>query len=579
MSADTVVVKDSRPPDVITISGDGQTTVLVKESGTGVFVTEHGGVDTVEVRDPGQAKLVNIVAPGGPPGPKGEDGVDGTNGSPGPTGPAGPTGPVGDTGPAGSPGSDGSLGPQGPTGATGPAGPDGPAGPTGATGATGATGPTGPAGADSTVPGPTGPTGATGPAGQATKILGSFGVSKTPADLPTNGLIPINWDATGSPAAAVQFDEGDAMIYSPADEDDPVAGHLFSYNGVNAWIDVGNIQGPQGDVGPAGPTGATGATGPAGADGADGVDGVAGATGPAGPTGATGTPGSTGATGAAGAAGATGPAGTDGANGKTVRSGSGAPAGGLGVDGDFYVNTAANTIYGPKTSGAWGSPTSLVGPTGATGPTGSTGATGSQGPIGNTGPQGVKGDTGTTGSTGPAGSTGATGPTGPQGPVGPTGSVIAFAGSSSPSGWLACDGSLVSRTTYADLFAAIGTAYGAGDGSTTFKLPDLVGRVPVGEDTGGTRVTANNNRGQSAGAETHKHAATGLTVALSGNTADNSSTKQLASSTGANAVVAHDAHRHNLTGGTATAAATVGGGTAQGNGLQPYQIFRYIIKT
>lgn len=83
-----------------------------------------------------------------------------------------------------------------------------------------------------------------------------------------------------------------------------------------------------------------------------------------------GSPGPTGATGLTGAAGA---------DGKTVRSGSGAPSGGLGVDGDFYINTAANTIYGPKTSGSWGSPTSIVGPTGATGSTGATGATGAAG--------------------------------------------------------------------------------------------------------------------------------------------------------------------------------------------------------
>ena len=56
-----------------------------------------------------------------------------------------------------------------------------------------------------------------------------------------------------------------------------------------------------------------------------------------------------------------------GADGKTVRNGAGAPSSGLGVDGDFYIDTAANTIYGPKTGGAWGSPTSLVGPTGANG--------------------------------------------------------------------------------------------------------------------------------------------------------------------------------------------------------------------
>ena len=57
----------------------------------------------------------------------------------------------------------------------------------------------------------------------------------------------------------------------------------------------------------------------------------------------------------------------------------------------------------------------------------------------------------------------------------PAGAVMAFAMNSAPSGWLAADGSNVNRTTYAALFSAIGTTYGAGDGSTTFALPDLRG--------------------------------------------------------------------------------------------------------
>lgn len=59
------------------------------------------------------------------------------------------------------------------------------------------------------------------------------------------------------------------------------------------------------------------------------------------------------------------------------------------------------------------------------------------------------------------------------GDTNPIGSVIAFAGSNAPVGYLMCDGSAVSRTTYADLFAVIGTTYGAGDGSTTFNLPKM----------------------------------------------------------------------------------------------------------
>jgi len=64
----------------------------------------------------------------------------------------------------------------------------------------------------------------------------------------------------------------------------------------------------------------------------------------------------------------------------------------------------------------------------------------------------------------------------------PAGSVIPYAGASAPTGFLLCDGSNVSRTTYATLFAVIGTTYGAGDGSSTFALPDLRGRVVAGQD-------------------------------------------------------------------------------------------------
>ena len=64
--------------------------------------------------------------------------------------------------------------------------------------------------------------------------------------------------------------------------------------------------------------------------------------------------------------------------------------------------------------------------------------------------------------------------------VSPTGAVVMWSGSSAPSGWLECDGSAVSRTTYSALFAVIGTRYGSGDGSSTFNLPNPVDRVAMG---------------------------------------------------------------------------------------------------
>ena len=72
----------------------------------------------------------------------------------------------------------------------------------------------------------------------------------------------------------------------------------------------------------------------------------------------------------------------------------------------------------------------------------------------------------------------------------PTGVVQAFAGSTTPQGWLLCDGSAVSRTDYAALFAVIGTTYGAGNGSTTFNLPNLVDKFIEGSATAGTKKTA-----------------------------------------------------------------------------------------
>lgn len=62
----------------------------------------------------------------------------------------------------------------------------------------------------------------------------------------------------------------------------------------------------------------------------------------------------------------------------------------------------------------------------------------------------------------------------------PVAGMVPFAGAASPDGYLLCDGSAVSRTTFADLFAVIGITYGDGDGSTSFNLPDLSGNVLVG---------------------------------------------------------------------------------------------------
>lgn len=102
----------------------------------------------------------------------------------------------------------------------------------------------------------------------------------------------------------------------------------------------------------------------------------------------------------------------------------------------------------------------------------------------------------------------------------PSGAIKAFAGASAPTGYLLCDGSAVSRTTYAALFDVANTTWGVGDGSTTFNLPDYRGKVIVGAGTG-SGLTA---RALAAvgGEETHVLSAAetaALTVALSGTTA------------------------------------------------------------
>jgi len=91
-----------------------------------------------------------------------------------------------------------------------------------------------------------------------------------------------------------------------------------------------------------------------------------------------------------------------------------------------------------------------------------------------------------------------------EGNVVPTGSILAYAVDSAatpPTGWLLCDGSAVSRSTFAELFAVIGEAYGIGDGATTFNLPDTRQRFILGQADSGTGV----NVGDTGGDIDHVH--------------------------------------------------------------------------
>jgi microcystin-dependent protein len=92
----------------------------------------------------------------------------------------------------------------------------------------------------------------------------------------------------------------------------------------------------------------------------------------------------------------------------------------------------------------------------------------------------------------------------------PTGAMIQYLGTTAPNGWLFCIGNAVSRSTYSGLFDLFGTRYGAGNGSTTFNLPDLRSRFPRGSaDTASLSGTA-------GGSATHQHTNTGLSTGSAG---------------------------------------------------------------
>lgn len=158
----------------------------------------------------------------------------------------------------------------------------------------------------------------------------------------------------------------------------------------------------------------------------------------------------------------------------------------------------------------------------------------------------------------------------------PSGAVIPFAGSTEPSGWLFCFGQAISRTTYAELFAAVSTTYGVGDGSTTFNLPDLRGRVVAGQDDmGGTSANRLTNQtggldgdvlGATGGAETHT-----LTIAQMPAHTHTVANTLLTGSTGN---ISNVSTTREI--GTTTSGSTGGGGAH--NNVQPTIILNYIIK-
>lgn len=158
----------------------------------------------------------------------------------------------------------------------------------------------------------------------------------------------------------------------------------------------------------------------------------------------------------------------------------------------------------------------------------------------------------------------------PGGDTLPIGGIIAFDSDTIPNGWLLCDGRAVSRTKYAELFKAIGTKHGSGDGSTTFNLPNPKGRTLVGKDSTDTDF---NTLGKTGGEKTHT-----LTVNEMPSHTHNASTK--ANWTGSSSTWAELARAPATSGDIEEKDGYISatGGGQPHNNLQPYMTTNFIIK-
>lgn len=181
----------------------------------------------------------------------------------------------------------------------------------------------------------------------------------------------------------------------------------------------------------------------------------------------------------------------------------------------------------------------------------------------------------------------------------PVGSISMFAGETLPAGWLSCKGQLVSRIEYADLFAVLGVKYGVGDGSTTFGLPNLQARVPVGQSdtdndfesigtTGGSKthtLTTNEIPSHTHAGPNHNHSFSGSGSDSAGEFLRYSGSQFRLQPRSADGWIGFsngsDTVRISVSGSTSYASGTTGasGGGAAHNIMQPYIVMNYIIKS
>ena len=150
-----------------------------------------------------------------------------------------------------------------------------------------------------------------------------------------------------------------------------------------------------------------------------------------------------------------------------------------------------------------------------------------------------------------------------------TGSITMYAGANAPDGWLICDGSAISRTDYADLFSIIGTTYGTGDGSTTFNIPNLKGKVPVGLDSSDTSF---DTIGETGGEKTHT-----LTINEMPSHNHGIGLNSGGSSAGSGLSYAYTSNGYRTYGDSAAEMILKTGGGQAHNNLQPYIVMNYII--